>query len=100
MTTGKKTYILGQPFFSPDNKFIMAINCDIEAQYSGNGFQLFEIVNLEIRKVWEYNPTIWGPVDIKWIDNSTLISRNQLLDTLAGKITSNYTKISVKRKAS
>jgi hypothetical protein len=32
-TDGRKTYIIGQPFFSPDRKLMIAINYDIEAQY-------------------------------------------------------------------
>jgi hypothetical protein len=98
-TNGKKTYIIGQPFFSPDKKFMVTINCDIEAQYSNNGFELFKVVNRDFKKIWSYDPTTWGPVDIKWIDNSTMTSKNHKLDTLDGQIKSTYTKIKVKRNA-
>jgi hypothetical protein len=78
---------------------MIAINCDIEAQYSANGFELFEIVNRDFKKIWTHDPKIWGPVDLKWIDNSTITSKNYTMDNLAGKIKSTYTKISVKRNA-
>jgi hypothetical protein len=99
LTNGKKTYIIGRPFFSPDRKFMIAINCDIEAQYSSNGFELFEISNRDFRKIWRYDPIIWGPVDMKWIDNSTLTTKNHAIDTLDGQIKTTYTKIKVKRNA-
>ena len=98
-TNGKKTYLIGRPFFSPDKKYMIAINCDIEAQYSSNGFELFEFANRELKKIWRYDPTIWGPVDLKWIDNSTMASKNQTIDTVDGKMRSTYTKIKVKRNA-
>jgi hypothetical protein len=99
LTNGKKTYIIGRPFFSTDKKFMIAINCDIEAQYSHNGFELFEIANRDFKKIWRYDPTIWGPVDLKWVDNSTMISKNLAMDTVDGKMRSTYTKITVKRNA-
>ncbi len=96
LTDGKRTYIIGRPVFSPDEKFMIAINCDIEAQYSNNGFELFEVANRDFKKIWGYDPTIWGPVE-RWVDNSTMTSKNHAVDTLDGKIRSTYTKIKVKR---
>ncbi len=94
-TNGKKTYMIGQPFLSPNNKFIAAINCDIEAQYSDNGFELFEFVNRDLKKIWEYNPETWGPVDLKWIDKQTFITKNYRFDP-SGKLKSDFKKISIK----
>ena len=95
-TNGKKTYIIGPPFFSPDKRFMIAINCDIEPRYSNNGFELFELVNREFKKVWRYDPVVWGPVDLTWIDNTTIKSKNHAMDTLEGKMVITYTKIKVK----
>jgi hypothetical protein len=99
LTNGQKTYMLGRPYFSPDSKLLISINCDIEAQYSDNGFQLFEFSGREIKKIWEYKPAWWGPTDIKWLDNFTITSRNQALDTLDGRLKTEYKKIKVKRNA-
>ena len=57
-TNGRKTYIIGRPFFSPDKKFMIAINCDIEAQYSDNGFELFEFVKRDFKKIWRYDENL------------------------------------------
>jgi hypothetical protein len=99
LTNGKKTYIIGRPFFSPDEKFMISINCDIEAQYSPNGFELFEITNRDFKKIWRYDPILWGPVDLKWIDNSTMTSKNHVMDTVDGRMRNTYTKINVKLNA-
>lgn len=98
-STGKKTYVIGQIFFSPDNKFAIAINCDLLAQYSGNGFQLFELVKGDLKEIWEYDPKVWGPIELKWTDNQTIISRNDKIDA-GGKIVNAYTKIKIARKNS
>lgn len=98
-TNGKKTYMFGKPFFSPDNRLLVSINCDIEAEYSDNGFQLFEFSGRQLKQIWEFKPTLWGPTDIKWIDNYTAISRVQRIDSLTGKYKFEYKKIRVKRDA-
>ena len=96
-TNGKKTYIIGRPFFSPDKKFMIVINCDIQAQYSNNGFEFYEWTNRDFKLIWSYDPKSWGPVELKWLDNTTIISRNQSIE--GGKLRSTYSKITVKRKA-
>ena len=71
--TGDKTYTIGRVFFSPNNKFLISINGDIEAGYSSNGFQLFSFDrNKNLKEIWNYSPD-WGPEEIMWIDNTTLI---------------------------
>lgn len=99
LTNGKKTYMFGRPFFSPDNKLLISINCDLEAEYSDNGFQLFEFTGRELKKIWEFKPTLWGPIDIKWLDNQTAISRIQRIDTVTLNYNFEYKKIRVTRNA-
>lgn len=71
--TGNKTYTIGRVFFSPNNKYLISINDDIEACYSSNGFQLFSVdKNKNLKEIWNYSPN-WGPEEIMWIDNRTLI---------------------------
>jgi hypothetical protein len=95
-TNGKKTYMLGRPFISPDNKFITAINCDIEAQYSDNGFELFQLITGDLKKIWEYNPQISGPVALQWIDKQTFITKNYQLDS-SGKYKSDFRKVKIEQ---
>jgi len=71
--TGEKTYTIGRVFFSPNSKYLISINDDIEAGYSSNGFQLFSVdKNNNLKVIWSYEPD-WGPEEIVWIDNGTLI---------------------------
>lgn len=96
---GKKTYIIGRPFFFHDKKFMMAINCDLEAQYSSNGFELFELVNRDFKKIWKYDPMTWGPVDLKWLDSSVMVCKNRAIDTSDYTEKTTYIKIEMKRIA-
>lgn len=94
LTNGKKAYMLGRPCLSSDSKLLISTNCDIESSYSQNGFQLFEFVNRQLKIIWEYDPGSWGPEDVKWVDDNTIVSRVQLAN---GKRT--YKKIRIELKA-
>jgi hypothetical protein len=73
--SGEKTYTIGRVYFSLNGKYCISINDDIEASYSANGFQLFSIgENNSLEEIWEYSPN-WGPENIKWIDDNTLIAK-------------------------
>jgi len=73
---GEVTDIIGRPYFSPNGKYMIAINADIEAGYSANGFQLFENNNGKLKKLITFEPE-WGPFSAKWIDNNTVIMKNE-----------------------
>jgi hypothetical protein len=75
-TDGTITNISGRPYFSPDGRYIITVNFDIEAGYSENGFQLFRISNKGLQLLGAYHPDTWGPVSVKWLDNSNLILKN------------------------
>ncbi len=92
---GKKTNIIGRPYFSPNRRFMIAINCDIEAQYSGNGFELYTINGRDMKSIWRYDPITWGPMLIAWINNSTLISKNRSMREGDGRIVTSYSKIQI-----
>jgi len=73
---GIVTKLKGKPFFSPNGKYIITVNADIDAGYSYNGIQLFENKNGDIKEIGNYEPTDWGPLSAKWIDNNKLIVKN------------------------
>jgi hypothetical protein len=71
---GNKTYTFGRVYANPAGNLLISINIDIVAGYSSNGFQLFSIdKNYNLKKIWEYELTQWGPRDIKWTSNNTLV---------------------------
>ena len=77
---GKVIRILGRPYFSPNGKYILSVNSDLEADYSENGFELFENNESVLKKVILFEPKNWGPFSAKWIDDDTVIMKNEGLE--------------------
>ena len=78
--SGEKTYIGGRAFFSPNGEYLISIEDDIESSYSFNGFQLYSVENDgHLRLIWQFSP-VWGPCNIKWIDNSSLVTKGYYLN--------------------
>ncbi|RPE05658.1 hypothetical protein EGT74_25120 [Chitinophaga lutea] len=70
---GEVIQTIGVPQFSPDKKYFIASNADLVAQFTDNGFELFEVRKdgpVEIHSGMLDN---WGPVIIKWKDANTLV---------------------------
>lgn len=71
--SGELTYIEGLPYFSPSNTRFVTIGLDMEAGYNMNGIEYFNYSKESISKVWQLNILNWGPKNIKWQNDSTLI---------------------------
>ncbi|MFT6246476.1 MAG: hypothetical protein ACI93L_003427 [Cyclobacteriaceae bacterium] len=71
--SGQITYIEGLPYFSPSNSHFVTIGLDMEAGYNMNGIQYFKYSQESISKIWQLNILNWGPRNIKWQNDSTLI---------------------------
>lgn len=78
---GNKIWIWGAPIFSPNNKYFITNSCDLQAAYDPNGFQLFEIKNNKVIKSWEKEINDWGPDEIKWKDERTILIKKLKYDT-------------------
>jgi hypothetical protein len=77
---GKSTADLMEvPVFSPDKKMFFTFNSEVQSE-GINGFQIFSFTDGSIRKIWEYKPEYWGPVEASWVNYETIISRNEQLD--------------------
>lgn len=90
--TGLETKINGRPYFSKNGKFILTVICDIEAGYSFNGFELFTNKNGKLKELIEYNPYNWGCIAAKWINDSTVVIKNESYQKQF------YTKLTIKNK--
>lgn len=79
----KKREIFGNPVLSPSGKYFVTNNADIEAGYTANGFELFQInADKSITSIFKLEPS-WGPYDCKWIgDNRIEIVRQEFLPEL------------------
>lgn len=79
-SSGKTTSLFGRPYFSPDGNFVIAVNADIEAGYSSNGFQLFRNKDGQLQHLGEYEPDNWGVISAKWISNNTIIIKCETVE--------------------
>lgn len=70
--TREKIYTIGRLYINTNNTFAMSISADIFANFSGNGFQLFQIKNNNLIPIWRYNPH-WAPEEIIWESENQLV---------------------------
>jgi hypothetical protein len=73
--TGQITEICGLPRFPPHGKGFVAGNVDIVAGYSFNGLELYEFRESGIERQYSIETGNWGPVELAWLSDSTLIIR-------------------------
>jgi|GEM_PF-3624182 len=78
--------LIGRPYFSPEGKYLIAISTDLEAGYSVNGFEVYTKQANTWKKLTEYHPKLWGPVDLKWISPQQAILRNQSVEIQGGNL--------------
>ncbi len=85
-TVGEVYNLFGRPYFSENGQYVISVNVDIEAGYSSNGFQLFQNINGKLTNLGVFEPDGWGPYSAKWIDNSTVILKNETVEFKDGKM--------------
>ena len=74
--TGEKTMLWGELKFSPGKEKVISYNVDLEAGFTPNGFQLFQMKDKSLSKVFDAYMEKWGPKEIKWeSDTAILIKR-------------------------
>lgn len=69
---GRITPIWGVPYFSPDSRYMISVNGDIDAGYSPNGFQLFKLNSGRLKLMGSFEPVKWEPGAAEWTDNQTM----------------------------
>ncbi len=70
---GELISTIGVPQFSPDKKYFITANADLVAQFTDNGFELFEVRKDGPVEIYSGMPEKWGPVTIKWKAADTLV---------------------------
>jgi hypothetical protein len=100
---GFKTYILGEPYISPDNKKLITIDCDLIANYNFTGIGLYSISKDSLKKEF-LRETKWCPIDIKWISKNQFLLKREILnfDTITYNENSEieYKLVTIKNKTS
>ena len=78
MKTGEKYFLIGYPYFSPDNKTIISVSDIVCGDFSDSGIQIFENKNGHLKKQLECNE--WFASYVKWIDNKSFKVARALSD--------------------
>ena len=73
MRTGTQTEVLGEAVLSPDNRRLAIYYADVVAGYSPNVLAVYLVLPRGLVREFEELPQEWGPVDLKWSDNRTIV---------------------------
>lgn len=82
--TGDTTDTWGWPEVSPNGKMIISVNADIEAGFTNNGIQIFDVTNGSIMLAGEKEIDYWGPEEVRWINNREAILKILFLNAGSG----------------
>jgi hypothetical protein len=71
-STGARTRIPDWPVRSPDGRHFAVLSLDLVAGYGPNTLQVWSLEDGAPRRVWETEPSQWGPREGRWQDPETL----------------------------
>lgn len=80
LKNGEKTRLWEQPILSPNKQMFISNSADLVATMMPNGFQLFKIDNGVIKNVFEKEIENWGPSEIKWESDTTILIKRLKVD--------------------
>jgi hypothetical protein len=78
--SGAETYFWDNPVLSPNKQNLIAFSCDLEAGFMPNGIQLYKINADTITQVFEKEIDNWGPEEVKWESDTSLVIKRLRLD--------------------
>lgn len=90
---GRQTTLWGPPTTSPDNRYLLALSCDLEAAYNPNGLQLFTLEASGPRLLGARGLTYWGPGRVRWTGARTVLVERQFAQTSATPPASAYAEL-------
>lgn len=94
--SGDTVVACGEPIASPDKRFFMCGNADLVAQFTFNGFELYENRH-KPKLICQRELLKWGPHEIKWIAQNTLLVAATVVDTTTPDLERPaYYKLSIK----
>ena len=79
--TGDTTVLSGYPEVSPDHRFIVSGNSDLVAGFTFNGLEFYQTEDKKLKLIDTKQLGTWGPSELFWTNNSTLVIQRDLIDT-------------------
>lgn len=72
LKNGLQIALDGYPAFSPNLRFMVVADQDLEAEYNPNTLKVYEVIGDSFTLIYDSKPTNWGPDRVEWISNSEL----------------------------
>ncbi len=80
LKNGSETYFWDNPIISPNNKLLISYSYDLVAGFMVNGIQLYRIDTDTISNIFEIEIANWGPEEIKWDTDTSIVIKRAVLD--------------------
>lgn len=90
---GTENHLWGEPVFSPDKKYFITSQVDLEAGFVPNGFQLWSAENNKPLRLWELIINDWGADKLIWTKNNFIIGEQTYRDEASGELKQRVIKI-------
>jgi hypothetical protein len=78
--SGGQTLVWGAPVASPNKQWLACSSADLVAAFDPNGLQLLKKNGGKWEMVGELNLEKWGPESVGWLDDHTLLIRQQRMN--------------------
>lgn len=80
LQTGRQSDLFSFPQLSSDKQWLIAANYDLDAGFTANGIQLFQVQADTLCKFFQIEPEKWGPTGVKWISSTEAIIEQTVPD--------------------
>jgi len=90
LSDGEITSLVSNPIISPDKKLLISYNVDLIAQFMMNGIELYNIENGRLEKVFIKEISSWGPEEIKWESNKSIVIKRKKVDFASQNFTEHF----------
>jgi hypothetical protein len=99
--TGKSFKTWGRPIFNNGGTMAVSGNCDLQAGFSNNGFQIFVNEDGKWNLKMERLLDDWGPAGLWWVNDSVICSKKITVteaDSTGNGTNTSYVKILLKKE--
>lgn len=99
-SAGTRTALPDRPIPAPGGTRFAVLSLDLVAGYGPNVLQVWTLADGSPRRVWETEPSQWGPTDGRWLDSTTLrFTQHGYCDQLGGTTRAMCDRFATLRKA-
>jgi hypothetical protein len=94
--TGEKHTVVNVPELSPSGNQLMAVNSDLYAAFTDTKMEYFKRQENKWILQWTISPTPWGPAEMRWVDEQTIVLKREFANYDAEGSTYDYFRLTFK----